>query len=216
MRSRLALAIGAVVLLATGRPAHAELVHWSYTWSAIPDVVEADAPGTGKIFLDKQATGQVESDILTEPETDLVATNLRTVSTATALKPDRFTNAPFVLTLKIKDADSNESETLFFHGVFNGPLTAMSSKVRPKLNPEDIEQAVKLGKYLYTVTMTGIVPPGPPTSTNQGSIGAKAVVKVTEIDGVEKVPEPGTLLSALVAVGVFWLALARRRPAFSF
>ncbi len=212
MRCISAPVIGALMVLALNSPARAELINWSYTWSSVPDIVEADAPGTGKIYLDHQATGQVEVDTV-DPNTDIVATNIRTESTATAASPDRFTNAPFLLSLSISDTQSGELATLQFHGVFNGRLTAQSAQVRPSLDTEDIEQSVTLGHYVYTVTMTSIVPPGPPTSTNKGSIGARATVTVRDL--VTAVPEPGTLLSGALGVGLLWLALSRRRPLFS-
>jgi hypothetical protein len=212
MRSFIAPVIGAFILLSGGQSARAELINWSYTWSSVPDVVLADAPGTGRIYLDKQATGsvQVSSD---NPESDIIATNIRTESTATAAKPDFFTNAGFTLSLKIFDKDSNASETLFFRGVFNGRLTAMSSRVRPTLFAEDIEQTVQLGGYLYTVKITDITPPGPPTSTNTGSIGARAVVKISDIN---LVPEPSAWLTGVVGVGLMYLVMTRRRSLLSF
>jgi hypothetical protein len=204
--------LGAILLLAWSQPVHAELINWSYTWSSVPDVVLADAPGTGKIYLDKQATGSVE--VSTEdPETDIVATNIRTESTASISKPDVFTNAGFTLSLKITDGNSNTSETLFFRGVFNGKLTARSSMVRPTLNPDDIEQSIQLGDNIYTVRITTITPPGPPTSTNSGSIGARALVKVNDI---KKVPEPSSWLTGIVGVAMLYLIMTRRRTLLSF
>jgi hypothetical protein len=217
MRRNSIPAIGIVMclLLASGQSARAELVNWSYTWSATPDIVLADPPGTSKIYLGNSA-GSALVDT-SDPSTDLVATNIYVQSTASPTHPDKFTNVPFTLSLVITDTASgntNATNPLLFPGVFNGKVSSGSSKVHPTMNSAALVQTVTLGNFTYTVALTTIVNPGPSTGTNKGSIGATAVLKITNV--VQRVPEPGAIVLAVLGVGIFWLSLARRRPLFSF
>jgi hypothetical protein len=217
MRRNSIPAIGIVIclLLTSGRIARAELVNWSYSWSATPDIVMADSPGTSKIYLGN-SIGSAQVDTI-DPTTDLVATNIYVQSTASPSHPDKFTNTPFTLSLVITDTasgDTNSATPLQFRGVFNGSVSSGSAKVHPTMNPADLVQTITLGNFTYTVALTTIVNPGPPTGTNRGSIGATAVLQITNV--VQRVPEPGAIVLAVLGVGIFWLSLARRRPLFSF
>ena len=187
-----------LVLLTVVPTAHATPILWSYSWSRSPTAVTADSPGTGYITLTDEGLKNAGGN------SDIVATNLRAYSTATSANPDVFTNKPFTLSLFLQDSDTGKSTTIKFQGVFNGLLTALSSNVKATfLGLQTV--SVILGQHQYTVTIGPYVPPGPPSETNVGSIGAHADVKVSLVH----MPEPGSL--TLLAVGVGMLGLVRRR-----
>lgn len=203
----------ALLLLVGPMTARAEIVNWSYTWSATPDAITADAPGTGTIYLNKKyggtLAGTVEIDT-DDSETHIVAANVTAASTAPTNNPDTFTNKPFTLSLVLTDEEWNiTSAPLVFRARLNGKLTGLGKQtVTATFNLADLEQSVRLGNHLYTVTLLRTVDATPPTGTGKGAIGAAVVVT--------KVPEPATLVLAALAIAMFWASVARRRPVFSF
>jgi hypothetical protein len=187
------------VLLTTGTAARADLVHWSYSWSRSPSQVQADAPGTSYISLSDEAVRQVVGD------SDIVSTNLRTVSSAPDGTPDHFTNKPYVLTLTLTDQASNVSGNISFSGVFNGTVAAHSANISSTFTGPT-SQTIVLGNYKYTVTLPYYTPPGPPDATNAGSISAHVTVTM---ELVKNLPEPSSLL--LAGLGVLLVSLVHTR-----
>jgi hypothetical protein len=188
-----------VVLLGAAGSAHAEAISWSYNWSRNPAEVLADAPGSGKITLTDEAKSNVTGD------SDIVATNLHTVSSATPEHPDLFTNAAYTLDLQIIDTDSGQSGTVVFHGVFNGTLTATSAHIQNTFLGA-VTQVLILGNHMYTTTLGPYSQPGPPTATQVGSISAH-----TSVTLIQTVPEPGTLLLSLLGAVTLGATRYRRR-----
>jgi hypothetical protein len=190
--------------------ARADLIHWSYNWSASPTNIHADAPGTGYITLTDEKPLQVAGD------SDIVATNLQVHSTATSASPDVFTNKPYTLTLNLTDQASNQSSSLVFTGTLFGTATADSSDIGNTFTGMTTQKVV-LGNNLYTVTINNYAPPGPPGSINSGSIGAHAVVTVQQV--IHTLPEPSSLVLCglggvvlLVYLGrAYWVSPQRQR-----
>jgi hypothetical protein len=129
---------------------------------------------------------------------DIVATNVTTVSTAAASNPDHFTNKAFVLALTLTDKDSKAQTTMDFHGVFNGTLDRSSSHLRATFS--DRRQVVHLGQHLFTVTMEDF---SPPHGLTPGSIGAHVDVRHN--------PEPSTLVLAGLGACLGGVIYYRRR-----
>jgi hypothetical protein len=171
-----------------------------YNWSRSPTEVHADAPGTGYITLTDETTKTVVGD------SDIVATNLKTFSTATIANRDFFTAKPYTLSLTVTDIQSGETGIMSFTGQIDGWLTASSSFLRNTFTG-DLTKTLLLGNNRYTATIGPYTPPGPPGSTNSGSISSEATVKVQTV--VEELPEPGSL--ALSGLGVMLLAVSRWR-----
>jgi hypothetical protein len=195
--SPLTLAVLALALLLVPiQTARAEFIPWMYNWSRSPTDIHADAPGTGYIALTDESLKTAVGD------SDIVATNLRTFSTATDAKPDVFTAAPYTLSLYLQDVASGQNATLNFTGQITGTLTATSSNLSNTFTGLTL-QSVVLGDNRYTVSIGPFSPPGVPGSSNAGSIAAHASVLVVAL------PEPGTL--ALAGAGVVLLGMNRWR-----
>jgi hypothetical protein len=194
--SRLTLAtLALLLLLAFSSPARADFIPWMYNWSRSPNQILSDAPGTGYIALtDESLKGAVG-------DTDIVATNMRTFSTATVDNPDIFTARTYSLTLFLLDLDSGMSGTLTFTGQLDGELGATFSRMTNTfIGPPS--QSLVLGQNRYTASSLTFSPPGIPGAANAGSVSAHATVVV------EQVPEPSSF--ALYALGSFALGVARR------
>jgi hypothetical protein len=188
--TRSALACG--LLLALAAPARAEFIHWMYNWSRSPDRINADAPGTSYITLTDEKLKSAVGD------SDIVATNLRTFSTAARTSPDTFTAKAYKLSLFLQDATSGLSATLVFTGQLDGTVSSQSANIRNTFTGLTTQQ-VRLGDNVYTATIGPYSPAGPPGSSNAGSISAHAHIDVSPI--IASLPEPGALaLSCLGAV----------------
>jgi len=184
------------LLFALPPSARAEHIPWMYNWSRSPSEIHADAPGTGFIRLTDESLKHAVGD------SDVVATNMRTFSTATPSNPDHFTAKPYTLSLFLLDVDSGKSATLSFTGQIDGDLGANFSRLKNTFTGPPT-QSIVLGNHVYTASNLTFTPPGVPGAANAGSISAHATISV------EQVPEPSTwLLSALGAVS---LGAFRRR-----
>jgi hypothetical protein len=192
--------VALVLLLAAPGETRAELIAWMYSWSNSPAQINADNPGTGHITLSNEGLQTAVGD------SDIVATNLRTYSTAPINNPDHFTHAAYSLKLFLFDADSGQSTTLTFTGELNGTATAGSSILTNTFTGQVTQQAV-LGNHLYTVTAGKFTAPGPPGSINAGSISAHASTVIT----VATLAEPSSLALGCLGAAAFGLRRSRRR-----
>lgn len=177
-------------------PAHGDLIPWMYNWSRSPVEILADDPGTGYITLTDESFKRAVGD------TDIVATNMRTFSTATVDNPDRFTAKAYTLTLLLLDLDSGQSGTMTFTGQLDGELGAQFSRIQNRFTGP-ATQSVVLGNYRYTAMDMSFSPPGIPGAVNAGGVSAHATVVIELI----QVPEPGSL--TLSSLGIFLLGFIR-------
>jgi hypothetical protein len=189
------LALALLFVLAPA--ARADFIPWMYNWSRSPSELHADAPGTGYIALtDESLKGAVG-------DSDIVATNMRTFSTATPQNPDHFTHKAYTLSLFLLDSESGKSGTLTFTGEINGDLGAAFSRLTNTFTGPATETIV-LGQHRYTASNLTFSPPGIPGAVNAGSISAHATITVVS---VEQLPEPASL--ALSGFGMFLLGVVR-------
>src|SRR5262249_40633818 len=158
---------------------------WMYNWSRSPSEVHADAPGTGYVKLSDEKTRTAVGD------SDIVATNLQTFSSATAAHPDRFTARPYSLILTLTDADSLKSATLTFQGVLDGQITAQSANLRNTFTGPT-SYTIVLGNHSYTATVGPYTPPGPPGSNLSGAISGHTTIDMSVVT-VVSTPEPAAL-----------------------
>lgn len=185
------------IIPALAGSARADYIPWMYNWSRDPHQIQADAPGTGYITLTDESLRTAVG------ESDIVATNLRTYSTATNANPDLFTARPYNLTLTITDLDSGLTGSMTFTGVIDGRLTAASANLRNTFTGLTT-QTLTLGDHTYVATMGQYTPPGPPGASNAGSMSGHTIISVNPVVAT---PEP----SALALSGLGLMALAARR-----
>jgi hypothetical protein len=199
-------------LIAAVAPAQGAFVSWSYNWSRVPaDVVSADAFGTSRISLTDEPLGRVTNS------SDIIATNIKTSSTAPRANPNHFLDGAYSLTLRLTDDASGETGTLTFDGVFNGTLSSSSADISTSFTSATSGTLV-LGGHTYAVTIGDYSPPGPPGINNAGSIGAHVEVtpgpEVPPPPPTNDMPEPSTVVLGLIGMafaGVsFWWKYGKR------
>ncbi len=199
---RRVFAAAILIVALTAARGQASLIPWSYQWNAHPIVINVNPlgphqPSPGGITLIPGAiTVTGASPGVALGSSYIVAANLTTFNFA--LNPDgalyRFTNSPYNLSVTLTDDDSKVSKSLTFSAVFNGTMTASSANVRTTFT-SPLRGFAVLGRNIYTVTIASYTPPGPPSSTNDGTIGA--FVSVNPVSA----PEPSGLMLA-------WMGLA--------
>jgi hypothetical protein len=188
-------------------PLPPDLVQWTYNFSPGAPAVLADGnPAAGITFTNEPTKIAVGSS-------DVVATNLRVFSAATAGSPDVLsTNGAYSLALVLTTTDVNGTHTknLTFNGKLTGPFSSENSNVGNVFGGNS-SQNFQLGGYSFTVALIAYTPPGPPDQQNAGSISAHVTVENLR---PAQVPEPSTML--LGGLGLTFLggaAWRRRRQA---
>jgi hypothetical protein len=216
-RSTLLFASALTLLISLGGSVRADLIAWTYSWQRDPISVAADGDGTGGVSftnesLAKDATGN----------SDIVATNLRVFSTATASTPDQLkTGGAYTLSLTLTDSasgQSNANNPMTFTGKLSGTFSANNSNLTNVFNSPTM-QSVVLGGNTYTVTIGPYSPPGPPSASNAGAIAAFVTVTPGTTGpggggtgpGVSDVPEPSTMLLAGLGLSFLGGAAWRKR-----
>jgi hypothetical protein len=177
-------AVAWILVLLMGSQVRADHIEWTSYWIANPTAVKANDPGDGSIRFSYDQKVQHLTD-----SSSIILANLRTISNRPASNPAHFTDAPFDLILFIHDTASNLLGAMTFTGVFNGSLSKGNASIAVRwTGPET--QTLHLGQHLFTVSLNPVTPPGPPDSSNLGSISAN--VKVMHN------PEPASMILALL------------------
>ncbi|MFL5244734.1 MAG: hypothetical protein ACJ8FY_21740 [Gemmataceae bacterium] len=174
----------------------ASFVPWTYNWARSPIAITADSPGTGGLTLTDQPLGHAVGS------SDIVATNIRTFSSAPRTNPDTFTAKPYTLSLFLQDDASGASAVLVFHGAFGGKASQSSANITNSFTGL-VSQTVALGNHTYTVNIGPYAPPGPPSATNAGSISAHVLVDQDPDPGSGgggHAPEPSALLLSVLGL----------------
>lgn len=211
---RIAFALALSIVVLDPRSGWAGLIPWSYQWSALPTVINADplAPGhapPGGITLTPGAiTVTGGNPGVAWGNAQVVAVNLSafTFSPSPGGKPYSFTNAPYRLGITLTDVDSKKSGTLRFAGLFDGSLTDTAVDLRTRFTSAT-RQWLILGQDRYTVSLTSYTPPQPPAEGGEGNIGAYVSVQPAS----PATPEPSALILAVVGLaGATFCGLWRR------
>ena len=186
--------------------AHGEMIHFS--WVPDPVVLWADGPGSsGVIFRHVQAKLNVTDQGGTWTG---IATDLRTISSASPAHPDTFVNRPYSLSLTITDDHHHAllPSPITFSGVLNGTLSHQSAQLS---NTFTSSQTQTFFNGNLIVTIGPYTPPGPPGHHRTGSIGAEVVVKGPLPPPASTAPEPSTMaLWSLGGVLLGWKAWRKR------
>jgi hypothetical protein len=206
MKRNLFLLLAPVVaaLWLVGSPVRAEfIVDWGYNWDRTPPVITA---GTGGVTLTN------EPAVTAAGSSDVVATNLRTFSEAVSNHPDTISNGNYTLSVKITDTNTGVSGVLAFTGFLSGSFSKDSANVKNTFTGL-LSKQLNLGGDVFTVSMISYSPPGPPTATNAGSIGAHVDVAAgsggNNGGGGNHAPEPSCLV--LAGMGLSFLGLGGYR-----
>ena len=215
-RSTLLFASALAVLIALGGSVRADLIAWTYSWQRDPVSIAADGAGTGGVSLTNEANAKDAAG-----NSDIVATNLRVFSTASASTPDQLvTNGAYTLSLTLIDGTSptGPSGTVTFTGKLSGTFSANNSNITNVFNSPTAQSVVlgntTTGFNTYTVTIGPYSPPGPPSASNAGSIAAFVAVTPGTGGGgvgVQDVPEPSTMLLAGLGLSFLGGAAWRKR-----
>jgi hypothetical protein len=198
------------VLVFAGTQAQAGFVGWDYSWTPSALVVPADSGGTGGVSLTFEAQTHADGP------SDVIATNLRTFSSAARSTPDTITNGQYSLTMNLTDSASGQSGSVTFTGALSGTFSTTSSNVANTFTGPTSQQ-LTLGGHVYTITIGPYAPPGPPGAANSGTISAHVAVDDNGGGGGGSgggggggdSPEPSTLV--LSGLGLSFLGMASWR-----
>src|SRR5271155_898684 len=106
-RSTLLFASAVAMLISLGGSVRADLIAWTYSWQRDPVAIAADGDGTGGVSLTNEAIPKDAAG-----NSDIVATNLKVFSSASANTPDLLvTNGAYTLSLTLTDTASGQSGT---------------------------------------------------------------------------------------------------------
>jgi len=186
------VAVLAIVLMvgsaAQAGPIPPDNVAWTYNFSPGTPAVTADGNmSAGVTFTNEPTRTAVGSS-------DIVASNMRVFSTATAAAPDMLSvNGAYSLKLVLTTLDLNSNPviaTMTFTGKLTGPFSAENANIGNVFGL-DKEQHADLGGYRFNVSLQSYTPPGPPDQTNAGSIAAHVTISMIR---PAELPEPSTML----------------------
>jgi hypothetical protein len=194
-----------------------DLVQYSFSWAnnLKGSVILADGETNAGVVMTQESGSAVGG-------TDFVASNLSTFSQGTPTNPSKLTtNGSYDLTLTITDTASGKSQSIDFTGKLGGKFGAGFAKVTNTFTSvSPVTVFFPQSGNTYIVYLDQYVAPGNPTQSNgvttqsKGSIGGHIVTVAP--GGVQKVPEPSTLLLGgfgLSLVGGTWWR--KRRQAAS-
>jgi hypothetical protein len=197
------------LLLFSAISAHAGFVGYDYSWYPSSLVVAADSGGTGGVSMTLQALQHADGS------SDVVATNLRTFSSADRGSPDVITKGEYSLTMNLTDSASSQSGSVTFKGYFSGAFSTTSSNVANTFTGETT-MTLKLGGHVFTITIGPYAPPGPPSASNAGTISAHVAVDEDNGGGDGggdggHAPEPSTLVLSFLGASFLGVASWRKR-----
>jgi hypothetical protein len=194
---------GSTVAQAT--PVPAETLQWTYNFSPGTPSLPSDANPSAYVgFTNEPTKAAVGSS-------DVVATNLRVFSSATAAAPDTLAiGGAYTLTLVLSTVDEGvpHSVSMTFNGELDGTFSAESANISNIFGPNAMQE-VQLGSYIFKVSLIAYTPPGPPDQLNAGSIAARVEVSSGVVS--ENSPEPSTMLLSALGLSCLGGAAWRKR-----
>jgi hypothetical protein len=192
------------LLLFAGARARADFIQWSYNWNINPISVLSDT-GNGSVSFTNQPAQNASGN------SDTVATNLKANSLADPASPDTLNHTgAYTLTLSLTDTASAQTGTVSFAGKLSGSFSKSFANITNAFSGAP-SQTLFLGNNEYTVAIGPYSPPGPPDSTNLGSIAAHVNVENVGHVTNSSSPEPSSLLLGLFGLSSASMASWRKR-----
>jgi hypothetical protein len=187
--------------LLTAAPGRADLIAYQYQWSVTPSAVLAGA---------SSITFSAEPAHSAVGPSNIVVTDMDTLSTANGTHPDVFATSGgrYSLALRLTDTVSHESGMVTFTGQIQG-LLSRSNVIVHNTFDSPTTQILTLGDNLYVISLTSFTSPGLPGASNHGSIGSHVDVFAAH----QHAPEPSTMVLAGLGLGMAGMAGWRRRRA---
>ena len=194
--------------------ARAELIDFSYQWSAIPSTV---ASGTGLVAITPEPKGTGQFDTVAGTTAFIPSVAITTTSSATDAAPDVYPGSgtgKFQLALSLTDAASGKTGTLTFGGSISGKLSAQTINTLTATFDTPLSQTLTLGSHQYSVAVDSFANLPKPGAT--ANVFLSAGVNVTNGNGPPPPPPPPPTAntpepSSLVLGGVALVGFAARR-----
>jgi hypothetical protein len=205
-----AIVSAAGLLCLAGTPAQAQMttdVNWTYNFTPAQAAVYSDS-GSGTVTFTNEPTKSAINS------SDVVVTNLRVNSVATADHADTLTSGgAWKVSLALTDSATGNSDTMTFTGKLGGTFSANNANVTNTFTgTTSYTWTDPKNGDTFKVSLVGYTPPGPPTASNAGSIAA--LVSVTPGNGTISgghTPEPSTLVLACLGLSFAGLTTWRKR-----
>jgi hypothetical protein len=191
------------LLLLVGAAAQAAPI-FNYNWT--PDAEKHYADGFSAPTLDHfvHFSNEPPKDASVNPvshQTHVVATNLSNFSSADDNSPDSI-NSDYGLTLMLQNLATGNSHTFHFTGNLNGTFSTGTSNIENAFTAPTSATWTDSNGDVFKVTMDKYTPPGPPSASLEGSIGATVVYTKGSGTGgpPHDSPEPSTLVLSFLGL----------------
>jgi hypothetical protein len=233
MNRLLAASVSALTLafLAGGAqagPITADTVGWTYNFSTSAPNNQLMGSQGGYLLLDIKDNGQGPGSGTANGTSNIVATNLKVVSTAVGSSAETLLDKTFNLSLQLSSLEPNatpSTATLNFAVALQGrnpgdPATFSANNSNiflasftplsgPGVTIANGVAKVTLGSFTFAVSSPSFTAPGPSTQFNEGSMSVLVSVSSSNGGGTaQQVPEPATgllaCLGGLSFAGLTW------------
>jgi hypothetical protein len=198
-------------LLLAGTSARAADIPWSFNWTPSMTKLISSGGATNYLQISNEPGGTAAGN------SNSVATNLKVFSDAPPItlgSPTFTGSSPVSFNLALTDTTSGLVHNFLYTVQFGGYINSHAAAVTANFVGPTTFSNVQIGSNLYTVNMPSYTPPGPPGSSNSGSLSVQ--ISVTPGSGgkppvIQGAPEPSTMALSCVGLSFFGLAGWRKR-----
>jgi hypothetical protein len=229
-----AFALAFLAGVAQADPITAENVGWTYNFSTSAPNNQLMGSQGGYILLDIKDNGEGTGSGTANGTSNIVATNLKGVSSASGTSVETLLDKTFNLSLQLSSLEPNatpSTATLNFAVALQGrnpgdqpTFSAQNSNIflasftpiaAPGVTIANGVAKVTLGSFTFAVSSPSFTAPGPSTQFNEGSMSVLVTVTSSNGGGIaQQVPEPATgLLACLGGLSFAGMAWRKRKRA---